>query len=125
VRRTPSTSRRWENSPSTKPGAIHSALVSFVLALVAVLGIGRSGTVPRPWNWAPSWCLIFIAAVRTLQFALLATPRVDVGLGLLLGALETVANVGFPIGLGVLAIVLALRHRSRTTHVYPGPDALE
>lgn len=80
-------------------------LVQVAAAVVAVVQIGRAGVVPRPWNWAPAWCLAVIV-VASLLYQVPAAAS-DPGLALTIGTLEGLARSGSAIFLGVLAIVLS------------------
>ncbi|GAA3937603.1 hypothetical protein [Microbacterium soli] len=83
-------------------------VVALVLALIAVVEVGRAGVVPRPWRWAPLWALLVVIPMRVLRSGF-------VGYGLppeaLLGLLGVSAFIEFVViaALGVLAVVLAAR----------------
>jgi hypothetical protein len=96
------------------------SFVLFTLALIGVIQIARATALPRPWNLAPSivlgantvtWLLIQLLA------AFLATwPASGPGvIGVVLIIIDTLAQLGGLIALGVIAIVLADRVRQRET----------
>ena len=89
------------------------ALVALVSGLVAAMGIGRAGVVPRPWNWAPLWAFVVGALTAIARYAgpLAASfgGRSDAAAwNAATGIVDAVA-VGL---LGVVAVALALRGRT-------------
>lgn len=94
--------------------------VSLVLAIIAVVQIGRTGVVPKPWAWAPLWALGVVVVSRTLLSGMLPMPGLaenQEALFALFGfsGFLVAASVGF---LGVLAMILAVRPAPRSTVVY-------
>lgn len=95
-------------------------VISLVLAIIAVVQIGRVGVVPRPWAWAPLWVLGVVIVARTLLSGMLPLPALaydQQALGVMFGlsGLLVAASIGF---LGVLAMVLAVRPVPGSTVVY-------
>ncbi|MFT4210629.1 MAG: hypothetical protein QM626_02050 [Microbacterium sp.] len=89
--------------------SITDGVVSFALALVAVVMIGRARIVPRPWNWTPAWCLAAITTVRVIDSVFAAIPNPDpTAAAPLLAFLSALTSVGSLLGLGVLAIIHGL-----------------
>jgi hypothetical protein len=87
-------------------------IVRFILAVIAVVQVGRARVVPHPWNWAPTWALAAVTvpwiveqvmgiAVRQGQDATSAV--------LLLGVLDGALRIGAMLFLGVLAVVFGNR----------------
>jgi hypothetical protein len=95
-------------------------VVSLVLAILAVVQIGRSGAVPAPWNWAPLWALAVVVATRLLAMGLLAVPVLTDSPDVLNAVISLAAFIGIcAVGaLGVLAMVLAARPVAGSTSVY-------
>jgi len=95
-------------------------VVSLVLAILAVVQIGRSGVVPGPWNWAPLWVLAVVVATRLLTMGLLAVPVLTDSPDVLNAVISLAAFIGIcaPGALGVLAMVLAARPVAGSTSVY-------
>ena len=95
-------------------------VVSPVLAILAVVQIGRSGVVPAPWNWAPLWALVVVVAARLLAMGLLAVPVLTDSPDVLNAVISLAAFIGIcAVGaLGVLAMVLAARPVAGSTSVY-------
>lgn len=95
-------------------------LVSLAAALIAVVQIARTGTVPRPWRWAPLWALIASVAGGILpqlvfSFAGAAGAENVVGVAVILGMLGFLAPT---LGLGIVALVVASRVRSADVEVF-------
>lgn len=88
-----------------------NVFVQFLLALVAVMQIGRLGVVPSPWNWAPAWALAAVSAswLLTQVLGALGTTQGAIGLSNALMSLESLTRTGGTVLLAVLAIVLADR----------------
>lgn len=96
-----------------------SSLVQFCAALIATIQIGRAGTLPYPWNWAPAWVLASVAAAWVLSRVLTVESEVAL-FASLISIIEGLVRLGGPLFLGVLAIVLANRtKRPQTVAVYP------
>ena len=95
-------------------------VVSLVLAILAVVQIGRSGVVPRPWNWAPLWALAVVVVTRLLTMGLLAVPVLTDSPEALYAVISLAGFIGIcAVGaLGVLAMVLAARPVAGSTSVY-------
>lgn len=87
-------------------------VVSLIAAVIAALAIGRSGVVPRPWNWAPAWAWGVVVATQVIFQLVLAsgvglTP--DQELLIAVNGLLTVVDTAASLFIGILAIVLASR----------------
>ena len=97
--------------------------VMLLLAITAVVQIGRIGVVPRPWNWAPLWALVAVVLARALPIAPFWSPLLASGEKVappfqvfdVLALLNPLA-VAF---LGIVAIVLGSRTELRPVPVYP------
>lgn len=95
-------------------------VVTLVLAIIAVMQIGRIAVVPKPWNWAPLWALGAIVVAQLMPNLLAAATRI--GDQTVLGALfsliplVTAAAVAF---LGVIAIALAARTTEKVVFASP------
>ncbi|MFB7842911.1 hypothetical protein [Microbacterium sp. NPDC056052] len=97
--------------------------VMLLLAITAVVQIGRTGVVPRPWNWAPLWALVAVILARALPVAPFWSP--------LLASRENVAplfsvfdvlSLLNPLAvafLGIVAIVLGSRTEPGPVPVHP------
>ncbi|MET3770236.1 hypothetical protein ABIB15_002944 [Marisediminicola sp. UYEF4] len=103
-------------SSDTAPTAVLAfayvnVFVQFLLALVAVMQIGRLGVVPSPWNWAPAWALAAVSAswLLTQVLGALGTTQGAIGLSNALMSLESLTRTGGTVLIAVLAIVLADR----------------
>jgi hypothetical protein len=84
-----------------------TSLVQFVLALIAVVEIGRAGVVPRPWAWVPAAVLAVVTVLWLLeQFPLLQN---DPTVASVFMTFEGLVRIAAPILFGVVAIVLANR----------------
>lgn len=99
---------------------ITTEIVSLVLAIIAVVQIGRGVVVPRPWAWAPLWALVVVIIARTVLSGMVPLPGVVENQEALvalfgLGGFLVAAAVGF---LGVLAMILAVRPEPGSTVVY-------
>ncbi|MDQ0614968.1 hypothetical protein QF046_002609 [Microbacterium sp. W4I4] len=99
---------------------ITTEAVSLVLAVIAVVQIGRAGVVPKPWVWAPLWALGMVVVARTVLSGMLPIPGLAENQEALmalfgLAGFLVAASVGF---LGVLAMILAVRPEPRSTVVY-------
>jgi hypothetical protein len=94
------------------------SFVLFTLALIGVMQIARATALPRPWNLAPS-IVLGVNTVTSLLIQLLAVflstwPTSGPGvIGVLLIIIDTIAQLGGLMALGVIAIVLADRVRQR------------
>jgi len=100
----------------TAPTAVRAfayvnVFVQFLLALVAVMQIGRLGVVPSPWNWAPAWALAAVSAswLLTQVVSALGTTQGAIVFSNALMSLESLTRTGGTVLLAVLAIVLADR----------------
>lgn len=103
---------------------ITSEAVLLVLAIIAVVQIGRAGVVPKPWAWAPLWALVVVVVARTLLSGMLPMPGLaedQVALGAMFGlaGFLVAASVAF---LGVLAMILAARPVPGSTVVYTSAE---
>lgn len=99
---------------------ITAEAVSLMLAIIAVVRIGRSGVVQRPWAWAPLWALVVVVVARTLLSGMVPVPGLTENQEALLALVGlsgflVAASVGF---LGVLAMILAVRPGPGPTVVY-------
>lgn len=84
-----------------------TSLVQFILALIAVVEIGRAGVVPRPWTWVPAAALAVVAVLWLLeQFPLLQN---DLAVGSAFMTVEGLVRIAAPVLFGVVAIVYANR----------------
>lgn len=95
-------------------------VVTFVLALIAVIQIARAGVVPRPWNWAPGWVaggIVVTSLLGLIAFA--GVPEVSPAAVLVMVA-DSLVRGGGAVFLGIVAIVLADRmSRTRASAVSP------
>jgi len=91
--------------------AYANVFVQFLLALIAVMQIGRLGVVPSPWNWVPAWALAAISAswLLTQVLGALGTTQGAIVLSNALMSLESLTRTGGTVLLAVVAIVLADR----------------
>lgn len=94
-------------------------LISVGSAVVAVVQIGRAGTIPPPWQWAPLWALLASLAAALLPQLLFAVagdqdPRIVTEAAFTLGALGFLART---LGLGIIALLLAARQRGGSVEV--------
>lgn len=96
------------------------ALVQFVAALIAVVQIARAGTLPHPWNWAPTWALAALTAVWVVSRVVsIGASEGSIDMILLVLNFESLVRSAAPVFLGVMAIVLANRpRRPQTVPVY-------
>lgn len=109
----------------TVVGALSMSLqvVTLMLAIIAVVQIGRIAVLPRPWRWAPLWALCVVVGVQLLPTAIVLGGAVRDQ-----GALAMVYSVGSLLyavalgSLGVIAMMLATRAANATTAVL-GADA--
>jgi hypothetical protein len=88
----------------------------FLLALVAVVQVGRIEAVRRPWRWVPAWVLGIIAVEWLVELLLWAVAAETAGPYFALG-LGGLAQTGGTVVLGLLAIALGagvLRQRGGT-----------
>lgn len=97
-----------------------SLLVPAGAGLVAAAQIARTDNVPAPWKWAPLWVLGVYALTRAVPEILFVTIRPEgiqafADLLAMLGALASLAGT---LGLGILAIALAVRERPGSVEVY-------
>ncbi|MET1052443.1 MAG: hypothetical protein ABWX65_07370, partial [Mycetocola sp.] len=87
----------------------------FALTLIAVIQIGRTGIVPRPWNWAPAWALGALTVPWLLGQALIVVgipPEAQTAAFLAVGAVDGTVRATCAVVIGVLAILLADRSSS-------------
>lgn len=94
--------------------------VSFGAALIAVVMIARSPTVPQPWRWAPMWALgvqIVSAVVPQYLFAIFFGSAQISDVVALAGLIAQLGFLARTLGLGVLALVLAARVRPGSVEV--------
>lgn len=90
--------------------AYADAAVQFLLAIIAVVQIGRAGVVPAPWNWVPAWALGTVTASWLLSQLLSGGTSIDPMLvTVVLLSLDGLLRMGSAVLLGVLAVVLADR----------------
>ncbi|MGV8880843.1 MAG: hypothetical protein ACOH19_01705 [Rhodoglobus sp.] len=86
------------------------ALIRFILALAASVGVLRSKAIPAPWNRVPLWCL---AAVTLIWVALavygVTAPANNMPMGLVLSALAGATTSIGSVLLGGIAVTLADR----------------
>lgn len=97
-----------------------SLIVPAAAGLVAAAQIARTGNVPAPWRWAPMWVLGGYAVAWAIPEIVFVSVRPDdiqafADLFAVLGALVSLAGT---LGLGILAIVLAVRERPSSVEVY-------
>lgn len=99
-------------------------VIALVLAVTAVTQIGRSGVVPRPWNWAPLWALLATVVAWLLQSGLVLGPGIadDQGVLLAVFGLSGILEAGAVAFLGVLAMILAVRPAGGATVVYSSAE---
>ena len=97
-----------------------SLLVPAAAGLVAAAQIARGDTVPFPWRWAPMWVLGGYALAWAIPQVIFATVRPEEiqGLADLLRMLAALASLAGTLGLGILAIVLAVKQRPESVEVY-------
>ncbi|MDL5350590.1 hypothetical protein [Microbacterium sp. zg-YB36] len=98
-------------------------IVRVAAGVIAVIQIARAGIVPSPWRWAPLWAFAAHAAVWVvLQILLVGAGTADPqGLVSLILTLSLVANLVGTLGLGVIALVLALQSGAETVEVNRSP----
>lgn len=97
-----------------------SLLVPAAAALLAAAQIARAEAVPAPWRWAPLWVLGAYAlmwAVPEILFVTVRPESIQAFADLLL-MLGTLASLAGTLGLGILAIVLAVQQSPETVEVY-------
>ncbi|MBN9157071.1 hypothetical protein [Microbacterium sp.] len=99
---------------------VQSAML--LLAITAVVQIGRTAVVPRPWNWAPLWALIAVVLARALPTAPFWSPLLSSGENVapLFQAFDVLMLLN-PLAvafLGVVAIVLGTRAEQGSVAVY-------
>jgi len=97
--------------------------VMLLLAITAVVQIGRIGVVPRPWNWAPLGALVAVVLARALPIAPFWSPLLSSGENVapLFQAFDALMLLN-PLAtafLGIVAIVLGSRTEPRPVPVYP------
>jgi hypothetical protein len=95
-------------------------LVPLAAAIIAVVQIGRAGTVPRGWRWVPLWVLVAQVALGVLgQLVMMAVDPAQLqtiaGVAALLGLLSFVAGT---LGLGIALLLLAMAERPAAVPVY-------
>lgn len=94
-------------------------VITLILAVIAVVQVGRSAVVQKPWNWAALWALLAVIAAQLLPSLLTAAmaglDQAQMYALFSLGGLVQACSVAF---LGVLAIVLALRPVPGSMAVY-------
>jgi len=96
-------------------------VVTLMLAIIAVVQIGRIGVVPRPWNWAPLWALGVVVATRLLAMLRLSplfADTADAAGALFVTGLLGVINTAAIAFLGIVAIVLGARTEPGSVAVY-------
>ena len=90
--------------------AYADAAVQFLLALIAVVQIGRSGVVPAPWTWLPAWAVAAVTASWLLSQLFAGSTAIDPMLTtVVLISLDSLLKVGSTVLIGVVAVVLADR----------------
>jgi hypothetical protein len=88
-----------------------SIVLPYVAALIGSFQIGRAGTVPTPWRWAPWWATLFSIVLLVLRIILLSAATSGTPYGaasVYLGVPDLLART---LALGTLALVLARRLR--------------
>lgn len=95
-------------------------LVPAGAGLVAAMQIARTDNVPAPWKWAPLWVLGAYALTWAIPEVIFVTVRPEgiQALADLLAMLGALASLAGTLGLGVLAIALAVRERPGSVEVY-------
>jgi len=96
--------------------------VMLLLAITAVVQIGRIGVVPRPWNWAPLWALVAVVIATALPVAPFWSPLLGSGANVspLFQAFDVLMLLN-PLAvafLGIVAIVLGTRSEPGSVTVY-------
>jgi len=96
-------------------------VVTLALALVASVQIARTRVVPQPWNRAPLWALLAIAATHVIVNVAASANLIDdqEALWVLFSLIGLISSAALTF-LGVLAIVLAVRPAPVDTVVYQG-----
>jgi hypothetical protein len=93
-------------------------VVSLGAALVAAVRIGRTGTVPRPWRWAPVWALgVTVVTAVIPQLAAVGAPSAGQQLVPLFSVMGVLGLAVRTIGLGILALVLSAQLRPSSVEV--------
>lgn len=97
-----------------------SLLVPAAAGLVAGAQIARADIVSSPWRWAPLWVLGAHALTWAVPQIIFVTVRPEsiqafADLFAMLGALASLAGT---LGLGILAIALAVQQRPDSVEVY-------
>lgn len=118
---------REQAIPSTE-WTVFSYLDLFIRAasgLIAATQIARAGIVPSPWRWAPMWLFGLHAALWAIpQILIVAVGSGDVQhLAGLFVTLSTVTTMAETLGLGVIALMLALQLQPEGVEVYRSPAA--
>ncbi|GGD76084.1 hypothetical protein [Microbacterium murale] len=97
-----------------------SILVPVGAGLTAATRIARAGVVHAPWRWAPLWALgIHTVAWVVPQLVLTAVGAAEAQLyANLFSLISTAAFLAGTLGLGILAVVLAVGRRSASVEVF-------
>lgn len=90
-------------------------IISLAMATIAVVAIGRSQVVPRPWNWAPAAALACWVGLWLVEQMLREAVVTSTLLASALQTVDTLVHVGTPVFLGATAIALANRTGARPT----------
>lgn len=94
-------------------------VVSLLLAIIAVVQIGRAAIVSNPWNWAPLWALLAVVVAQLIPNLVATVGAItDQSLLAALFAVIGIVSSGAVAFLGVTAIVLAVRTASGEMVVY-------
>jgi hypothetical protein len=89
-----------------------TTFVQFVLALIAVVQIGRAAVVPRPWQWTPAWVLAAVAVLWVLEQLIgigVSTGQTVPAIATVVMTLDGLVRVAASVLFGVLTIVFARR----------------
>ena len=109
------------NSADAAAAVSAGSLLAWAAAgLIAAAQIARTDIVPQPWRWAPLWVLGGYAlswAVPQIVFVSLRPEEIQPFAGLL-QLLSALAGLAGTLGLGILAIVLAVQQRPDSVEVY-------
>jgi hypothetical protein len=93
--------------------------VQLVLAVIAVVQIARSATIPRPWNWSPAWALLLMVLAWLVVQVASVTVGSSASIASGLSGIEATARIASCVFLGVVAIVFAARAPRVATSQHP------